>query len=58
MDEKMMFECGICYFQLKARDFAPLTVSADFSALKCPKCQNNVAETFQEIEKEKVAKAA
>ena len=49
MDKQKMYECGICYFQGITRDFAPITVSADFSALECPKCLNNDAECFAEI---------
>jgi len=49
MDKQKMYECGICYFQGIARDFAPITVSADFGALECPKCLNNDAESFAEI---------
>ena len=49
MDEKSKFECGICYFQGKAKDFTPITVSANFAALECPQCLNNDAESFQEV---------
>ena len=38
MDTKKMYECGICYFQGIAKDFSPITVSANFAALECPKC--------------------
>jgi len=58
MNEKAMFECGICYFQLRAQDFAPITASADFSALKCPKNHNDDADCLEEIRREKMGKAA
>ncbi len=48
MDNQKMYECGICYFQGLARDFTPITVSANFSALECPRCLNNDAESFTE----------
>ena len=49
MDEREMFECGICYFQGRAKDFTPITVSANFAALECPKCLNNHAEAIEEF---------
>jgi hypothetical protein len=49
MDKQKMYECGICYFQGIARDFTPITVSADFAALECPKCLNNDVESFAAI---------
>jgi hypothetical protein len=49
MDKQKMYECGICYFQGIARDFAPITVSADFGALECPKCLNNDTDSFAEL---------
>ena len=49
MDKQKMYECGICYFQGIAQDFTPITVSANFAALECPKCLNNDAETFEEF---------
>ncbi len=49
MDTQKMFECGICYFQGLARDFTPITVSANFSALECPKCLNNDEDAFGEL---------
>ena len=48
MDTQKMYECGICYFQGQAKDFTPITVSADFAALECPKCLNNDKECFEE----------
>lgn len=51
MDAKKIVECGICYFQGVASDFAPVTVSADFRALECPKCLNNDKDSFEEITK-------
>lgn len=49
MDKKRMYECGICYFQGVAKDFTPITVSANFAALECPNCLNNDADTFEEL---------
>ena len=49
MDNQRMYECGICYFQGIARDFTPITVSASFAALECPKCLNNEATLFAEV---------
>ena len=40
MDTKKMYECGLCYFQGIAKDFSPITVSANFAALEFPKCLN------------------
>lgn len=51
MDEKTRFECGICYFQGMAKDFTPITVSANFAALECPRCLNNDTDGFEEIKK-------
>lgn len=48
MNTQSMYECGMCYFQGVAKDFTPITVSANFAALECPKCLNNDAETFDE----------
>jgi len=53
MDEKTKFECGICNFQGKAKEFTPITVSANFAALECPKCLNNEADSFEELKKAK-----
>jgi hypothetical protein len=56
METNCTFECGICTYRSLARDFAPITVSANFAALECPKCLNNDAESFYEVEKsEKLA---
>ena len=43
------FECGICYYQSQAKDFTPITVSANFAALECPNCLNNDKEHFCEV---------
>ncbi|WP_158414160.1 hypothetical protein [Geobacter pickeringii] len=51
MEANKIVECGICYFQGVAKDFTPVTVSADFRALECPKCLNNDKESFAEIKK-------
>jgi len=50
METNSTFECGICYYQSQAKDFTPITVSADFAALECPKCLNNDADSFCEVE--------
>ena len=47
-------ECGICFYQSKARQFTPITVSADFSALECPKCLNNDRDSFKEVYEMKI----
>ncbi len=47
MDKQKMYECGICYFQGNARDFTPITVSANFAALECPQCLNNDENSFE-----------
>lgn len=52
MESKDKFECGICYYQSLAKDFTPITVSANFAALECPKCLNNDGETFREVNTE------
>lgn len=53
MEENTTFECGTCYFQSLARDFTPVTASADFAALECPKCLNNDKDSFYEIDSKK-----
>jgi len=57
MDEKAKFECGICFYQGKAKDFTPITVSCSFAALECPQCLNNATGTFEEIKKNEQEKA-
>ena len=52
METKCTFECGICYYQARSKDFTPITVSANFAALECPKCLNNDKESFFEVYKE------
>ena len=52
MNEDKNFECGICYYQGMAKDFTPVTVSANFAALECPRCLNNVTDVFSEVKKE------
>ena len=49
MEDDNAVECGICYYQGKAKDLTPITVSADFAALECPRCLNNDKESFVEI---------
>jgi len=49
MEAKNKFECGICYYQSQAKDFTPITVSANFSALECPKCLSNDKDSFNEV---------
>jgi hypothetical protein len=46
MNKDWMFECGTCYFQGSAREFTPITVSANFAALECPNCLNNDEDSF------------
>jgi hypothetical protein len=50
METNSTFECGICYYQSLAKDFTPITVSANFAALECPKCLNNDADSFAEVD--------
>jgi len=50
METKSTFECGICYYQSLARDFTPISVSANFAALECPQCLNNDADSFAEVD--------
>jgi len=50
METNSTFECGICFYQSNAKDFTPITASADFAALECPNCLNNDKDTFAEIE--------
>lgn len=50
METNSTFECGICFFQSDAKDFTPITASADFTALECPNCLNNDKDSFAEIE--------
>lgn len=49
METKTVYECGICFYQNKAKDFTPITVSANFAALECPKCLNNDTDSFTEL---------
>jgi hypothetical protein len=49
MNEKSKFECGTCFYQAFAEGFTPISVSANFAALECPKCLNNDSESFVEI---------
>ena len=50
METNNTFECGTCFYQGQAKDFTPITVSADFAALECPNCLNNDKDTFAEID--------
>jgi hypothetical protein len=50
METNNPFECGICYYQSLAKDFTPISVSANFAALECPKCLNNDADSFAEVD--------
>jgi hypothetical protein len=49
MEPKSTFECGVCFYQDLVKNFTPITVSANFAALECPKCLNNDADTFCEV---------
>lgn len=56
METNTTFECGICYYQSQAKDFTPVTASADHTALECPKCLNNDRDSFYEVDtKKKIA---
>ena len=50
METNSTFECGTCFYQSLAKDFTPITVSANFAALECPNCLNNDADSFTEID--------
>lgn len=52
MESENTFECGICYYQSLVKDFTPITVSANFAALECPKCLNNDEDAFCEVNTE------
>lgn len=49
METNKVIECSICFYLGGPRDFTPITVSADFGALECPRCLNNYQEYFEEI---------
>lgn len=49
MNTNCRFECESCFYQGFAKDFTPITVSADFAALECPKCLNNDKDSFCEV---------
>lgn len=49
METEHVYECGICFYQSKAKEFTPITVTANFAALECPKCLNNDRESFTEL---------
>ena len=44
MATNKVIECSICFYLGGVRDFTPITVSADFGALECPRCLNNYRE--------------
>jgi transcription elongation factor Elf1 len=50
METNSTFECGICNYQSLAKNFTPITVSANFAALECPKCLNNDEDSFAEVD--------
>ena len=52
METNNTFECGTCFYQSQAKYFTPITVSADFAALECPKCLNNDKDNFFEVNTE------
>ncbi len=58
MEAKKLIECSVCFYLGGARDFTPITVSADFGALECPRCLNNYPEFFEEIQQPAEEKAA
>lgn len=51
MDQESKSKYGICNSPGIAREFTPITVSANFAALKWPYGQANQAVSFQEIVK-------
>jgi hypothetical protein len=58
MESNCTFECGTCFYRSLASDFTPITVSANFAALECPKCLNNDVDNFFEIDDAALKKAA
>ena len=50
MNRQDIYECGTCYFKGIAKGFTPITVSANFSALECPKCLNNDMDSFAKVD--------
>ena len=50
-----MMEFGICFYQSQDPQFTPITVSADFQALECPKCLYNDTGYFREVAAGEVA---
>ena len=50
MNTNDTFECGVCFYQSQAKDFTPITVSANFAALECPNCLNNDEDSFAEFD--------
>ena len=50
MNSTEMYECEMCFYQGKIEEFAPKTVSADFSALECPNCLNNDSDSFEKYQ--------
>jgi hypothetical protein len=50
MNTDSTFECGVCFYQSQAKDFTPITVSANFAALECPNCLNNDEDSFVEVD--------
>ena len=53
IDKQEMYESGIRYFQASAKDFTPVTVSADFAALERPKCSGDTEKSVWGMEREK-----
>ena len=52
METNNTFECGTCFYKGQAGEFAPITASADLSALECPNCLNNDIDHFSEVSTE------
>ncbi len=48
MKKDTMHESGMGYLQGNARDFTPITVSADFAALQCIPSWNDSAEGHED----------
>jgi hypothetical protein len=49
METSNMFECETCFYLGQAKDFIPVTASANLDVLECPNCLNNDKDTFREV---------
>ena len=50
MNRQDIYECGMCYYKGISKGFTPITVSANFNALECPKCLNNDKDSFAKVD--------